>query len=49
MRWAAEQAEGTGAIAGFWDSIISLGASDFGLVSREETALGFPLLSSLCY
>ena len=48
MRWAAEQAEGTGILAGFWDSIISLGASDFGLVSIKETALGFPLpLSAL--
>jgi len=48
IRWAAEQAEGTGVIAGFWDSIISLGASDFGLVSIKETALGFPLpLSAL--
>ena len=46
MRWAAEQAEGTEVIAGFWDSIISLGASAFGLVSRKETALGFPLPAS---
>ena len=46
MRWAAEQAEGDGVFAGIWDSLISLGPSDFGFISVKEMAMGFPLPAS---
>ena len=46
VRWAAEQAEGDGVIAGIWDSLISLGPSDFGFISVKEMAMGFPLPAS---
>ena len=46
VRWAAEQAEGKGVIAGFWNSLISLNSGDFGFISVKEAALGFPLPAS---
>lgn len=43
VRWMGERAGGDGLLAGLWDTIVSTSTADFGIVSTENLAPGFPI------
>ena len=44
--WMGEQAGGSGPLSALWDTIVSTGGADFGIVSTQRIAPGFPLTVS---